>query len=1129
MAILINDNYSLQGIKPFDDRYLNISTPWASVGAANAGIPTYRYTGLTVNVLGVEYWWKNGVDDVDLVQKESSIVSEGITGATNGLTKVGQDVKLGGTTPLNEITNICGATNALNLGTAASKLGAFQINAASVAILATGTTEICPIGALTLDGSAISVKEVASYDSNKSPFTARQIPDAEWVTGCTSTAGIQTVNNGLTKVGTNAVLGGALTGNTSLTGTYDLSFSHTNINLTGSTAINLCGEVRLKSTPATYVGDILTYDSSDGAISKTTLSSLGGLTGATNGIGTTGQDVCLGGVLVANTAITGDFDLCLGTNASCLNTLQIYTEENIIVETDNNLTMSLSGGTIITSNLKGLCYGADYIDTFVNNSLVSKLYVDTVASGLDPKSAVLVATTVNITLNDLQTIDSVSLVEGDRVLVKNQTSGETNGIYDVVSGASWTRSNDFDGTTVGEVTEGALIPVLSGDTQINSSWILITKDPITVGTTPLVFTKFSQLLDVNAGAGIAISTVGETKTICVNLGSNSGLNTSSGLVVDSSIAGNALSLASGILNVNAASCGVTDAIPVGYNSTDCLVVACVDLISALGTPINSANNGLTKVGSNVVLGGALTGDTTISGAHTLALSSLTAFNATATDIGLTGAVGVIGAIDGSSTLDILGATTLHSTLDVTGATTITSLNASGAIDAESTLDILGATTLHSTLDVTGVTSLSAVASYLSDLSPFTARQIPDAAWVTGCTSTAGVQTVNNGLTKVGTNAVLGGALTGDTAISGAYTLSICDGAELNTTCGYQISGVTMLRTSTSEISSIYLGGAGSNGSGTDNIGIGCGALSANTTGEGNIAQGIYALCSNTSGRYNVAQGFYALCANTEGRDNLAIGSYALAYNIDGCRNLAQGYAALCENTSGDYNIAQGMNALLHNTTGCDNIAMGYRAGYENTTGCNNVVQGRCAFYSNVTGSTNVVIGYQAGYSETGSNKLHIANSQSCSLISGDFAAKTVTLDAKLTLSQTPTAGTTSDAVLVRNSGGEVRTVAGTELGEDNNIYNKTIVSANATGTTASTYVQLISGATTFTLPASPQDGQAFKIKDACGNALAAPITIDASSGLTIDGSQCALINTDYGALELVYGATNEWFSLAYIN
>ena len=69
MAILINDNYSLQACKPFDARYLNICSPWTSVAAVNLGIPTYRYTGLTVNIMGTEYWYGVGVTDGDLVVK----------------------------------------------------------------------------------------------------------------------------------------------------------------------------------------------------------------------------------------------------------------------------------------------------------------------------------------------------------------------------------------------------------------------------------------------------------------------------------------------------------------------------------------------------------------------------------------------------------------------------------------------------------------------------------------------------------------------------------------------------------------------------------------------------------------------------------------------------------------------------------------------------------------------------------------------------------------------------------------------------------------------------------------------------------------------------------------------------
>ena len=64
----------------------------------------------------------------------------------------------------------------------------------------------------------------------------------------------------------------------------------------------------------------------------------------------------------------------------------------------------------------------------IPTSLVNKLYVDNVAAGLNPKQAVQVATTANITLSGLQTIDGYTTLAGDRVLVKNETATATNGI-----------------------------------------------------------------------------------------------------------------------------------------------------------------------------------------------------------------------------------------------------------------------------------------------------------------------------------------------------------------------------------------------------------------------------------------------------------------------------------------------------------------------------------------------------------------------------------------------------------------------------------------------------------------------------------------------------------------------------
>lgn len=116
----------------------------------------------------------------------------------------------------------------------------------------------------------------------------------------------------------------------------------------------------------------------------------------------------------------------------------------------------------------------------------TKAYVDAARANMDIKESVRAATTANITLSGAQTIDGVSVIAGDRVLVKNQTTGADNGIYVAASG-SWTRATDADANA--EVTTGLTVVVSEGTANADSLWILATNDPITVGTTSLTFAK----------------------------------------------------------------------------------------------------------------------------------------------------------------------------------------------------------------------------------------------------------------------------------------------------------------------------------------------------------------------------------------------------------------------------------------------------------------------------------------------------------------------------------------------------------------------------------------------------------------------------------------------------------------
>lgn len=142
----------------------------------------------------------------------------------------------------------------------------------------------------------------------------------------------------------------------------------------------------------------------------------------------------------------------------------------------------------------------------------TKAYVDAIKQGLDIKDSVRVATTANITLSAPQTIDGVSVVAGDRVLVKDQSTGSENGIY-VVATEAWTRAVDADASA--DVTAGLFVFVAEGSTYADSGWVLTTNDPITLGTTALTFTQFSGAGQITAGTGLSKS----GNTLSVSFGS----------------------------------------------------------------------------------------------------------------------------------------------------------------------------------------------------------------------------------------------------------------------------------------------------------------------------------------------------------------------------------------------------------------------------------------------------------------------------------------------------------------------------------------------------------------------------------------------------------------------------------
>jgi hypothetical protein len=140
-------------------------------------------------------------------------------------------------------------------------------------------------------------------------------------------------------------------------------------------------------------------------------------------------------------------------------------------------------------------------DPVSNQDAATKYYVDSVAQGLDIKASVVTASTANITtLSGLLTVAGVTLTAGQRVLVKNQTASEDNGIY-LASATAWSRSPDAD--TWDELVS-AFVFVEEG-TNADTGWVCTINAGGTLGTTPITWTQFSGEGTYTNGTGLTLT------------------------------------------------------------------------------------------------------------------------------------------------------------------------------------------------------------------------------------------------------------------------------------------------------------------------------------------------------------------------------------------------------------------------------------------------------------------------------------------------------------------------------------------------------------------------------------------------------------------------------------------------
>ncbi len=234
---------------------------------------------------------------------------------------------------------------------------------------------------------------------------------------------------------------------------------------------------------------------------------------------------------LANPTITlGSSTLTLGATTTDVAGLTSLVVDNVSVngnsisttDTDGNLTISPDGeGTVVVPS------GYEDRTGFSDNSLANKAYVDQVAQGLDTKPSCRVATTANLsatysngtagvgaTLTNSGTqaalsIDGITMVAADRVLVKDQTDAKHNGIYVVTNigsgSTNWILTRATPEDQPSELTGGAFVFVEEGTSNGDNGYVFTHNGAPTFGTTDLDVAQFSGAGQVVAGAGLTKS------------------------------------------------------------------------------------------------------------------------------------------------------------------------------------------------------------------------------------------------------------------------------------------------------------------------------------------------------------------------------------------------------------------------------------------------------------------------------------------------------------------------------------------------------------------------------------------------------------------------------------------------
>ena len=202
--------------------------------------------------------------------------------------------------------------------------------------------------------------------------------------------------------------------------------------------------------------------------------------------------------------------------------------DGAIVNADINASAAIDATKIANGTVTSAEF--QYINTLSSNAQTqidakaATTYVDNAVAGLRTRIIAECATTANVNLsNGLEAgdaIDGVTLVSGDRVLVKDQSTASENGLYLAVGSGAGAASRDPEHDTIAELS-GGMVVVNQGTANDNKIFLCTTDTDATLDSTSITYTTITPqnvgtVTSITAGTGLSGGAITSSGTIAID-------------------------------------------------------------------------------------------------------------------------------------------------------------------------------------------------------------------------------------------------------------------------------------------------------------------------------------------------------------------------------------------------------------------------------------------------------------------------------------------------------------------------------------------------------------------------------------------------------------------------------------